>query len=534
MHGKSLREFTVTMSGCGVSDRAMERWCTWFESKVDALFPMTPPDDRVGENGEYIVGREVNFADNQLTEEGVGCLLQTFLARNVAVRVLKFHHNQLETGTAVANYLRKCRTLSYLKEVHISHNKLSTEAARDVIVAAASAKEADGSWSFPRRNVPLWLRVEQNCVDPKFLIALIDVAAKELQRSGRIMCSAMDPMCSPTGCARWKREPPPIHAKSLAQQRRRKVLVEPYEPGETTPEQRQKLEAWEMRPIGHRAPSTAAEHQDKGSQSSTASTSTTTEQSFTSAEILRWDAEQDRWVADIIDVPNNPFFGEEEEQANSTMSKEELMASRLRRMIGMTLLPPHLMEKKSALLAEANARAQLAADADGERSRSSNSSVDGSVLLRAAAIAEAQAAMAAAAAAAAKNSGCGGASPLSAKNRQLEQQHQQQHPPPIGTRRQQQLQPQPRRQLQQEQGQHQRSSYHHHHHHHHHHHQQQQDCCWEEDNTPPNYPSFAPSPTSGEQIMRLLAAKSGRACTRAAKAADCGAPSRAPQTVLWQ
>eukprot|EP00971_Amphidinium_carterae_P139841 2770494-Amphidinium_carterae.1 len=41
------------------------------------------------------------------------------------------------------------------------------------------------------------------------------------------------------------------------------------------------------------------------------------------------------------------------------------------------------------------------------------------------------------------------------------------------------------------------------------------------------------STTGGQQILRMLAAKNGRACTRAAKA-ECGTPSRAPQTVLWQ
>eukprot|EP00971_Amphidinium_carterae_P170037 3369048-Amphidinium_carterae.1 len=110
------------------------------------------------------------------------------------------------------------------------------------------------------------------------------------------MCSAMDPQCSPTACARWKREPPPIHAKSLAQQRRRKILVEPYEPGETTEEQRQKLEAWEIRPQ-----SSKAEKQDKSWSTDSTRASTSTEQTYSLAEILRWDAEQDRWVRDVLE-----------------------------------------------------------------------------------------------------------------------------------------------------------------------------------------------------------------------------------------
>ena len=115
---------------------------------------------------------EMNF----FTSAGLKILLERFLlwqtAPNAALSCLhlkriRFHMNRLDDAAAthLATYMRACLSNARLpSEIHLSHNRLTSKGARDLIVCAGAL--------YPRvlENklcVPLWLRLEYNVVDAK-------------------------------------------------------------------------------------------------------------------------------------------------------------------------------------------------------------------------------------------------------------------------------------------------------------------------------------------------------------------------------
>lgn len=214
-YAENRAQLTIAMQGWGLTDEDMEDWCTWFRTYSKRL-PGRPTE---------LSARDVNVAENRLSGRGVKSLLETLSACGVSVMVLKLHHNRLKDGAAVAKYLHSC--CGSLRELHLSHNEMSSEAAADIILAAAAAKDDMGSPCYPRQAgahgaSPLWLRLEQNYVSPAELSEIVDPAFRLLKRQGTAaICNVSSKACTPHSCAKHRQNPPVVHAKHLSNQRAR-------------------------------------------------------------------------------------------------------------------------------------------------------------------------------------------------------------------------------------------------------------------------------------------------------------------------
>mmetsp|Transcript_62516 Transcript_62516/g.183265 ORF Transcript_62516/g.183265 Transcript_62516/m.183265 type:complete len:796 (+) Transcript_62516:108-2495(+) len=227
---KSRSQLKVSMSGLGMSDKDVERWCHWFESFAA---------QKLSGRGEPLVAKEVNFAENHLTHNGVRSLLRTLLRSKVAILVLKLFHNKVENGDGIAEYILGCD--GSLQELHVSHNELSTAGAHAILLAVANAKSQSGDYTYPRRSggrgaSPLWLRMEQNYVDQALLTERFERSFAQLKRTGKAMCDVTNRACTPHCCARHRRDVPTVHVKHLGNQRRR---------GERAVDSRPQPSAWD-------------------------------------------------------------------------------------------------------------------------------------------------------------------------------------------------------------------------------------------------------------------------------------------------
>lgn len=103
-------------------------------------------------DSESLSYSELDFSQNELTAEGFRSVVEVCKACAGNLKVLKLFKNRIGDGAADAfgELLRHCPEL---REVHLSHNCLSSQGVIDLADAARRSRKAD--W-------PLWLRVEQN------------------------------------------------------------------------------------------------------------------------------------------------------------------------------------------------------------------------------------------------------------------------------------------------------------------------------------------------------------------------------------
>ncbi|CAL1144541.1 unnamed protein product [Cladocopium goreaui] len=197
---------TISMSKTGLTDEDMERWCVWVRGHL------------ASQRHSCALG-VVDFAENRLTAKGVRHLLETFLDLQLPMQVLKLHHNRIAEGWCFAAYLQH----GWLHELHLSHNELDAEASAAIIEAAVLASDASDASKkiYPRRvgkgnSAPLWVRLEQNYIDPNVFSSILDAKFGD---SAGICCDARSKWCTPHNCVQQAAFA--VHLKNLSQQRRR-------------------------------------------------------------------------------------------------------------------------------------------------------------------------------------------------------------------------------------------------------------------------------------------------------------------------
>ncbi|CAE7769616.1 unnamed protein product [Symbiodinium sp. CCMP2456] len=206
----SLGQLTINMSKLALNDEDIRDWCLWFRHHL--------PRHKHSQNLQYA---HIDFAENRISSQGAKLLLEAFGDLQLPVRILKLHHNRIASGACVAEFLRR----GVVHELHISHNELDAEAAASIISAAVQAKDATGAVSYPRRAgprncAPLWVRMEQNYIDPPTLLRLLDTEVDPKRKTAGVFCDARSKWCTPHSCAA-KQAGLPVHLKNLPQQRRR-------------------------------------------------------------------------------------------------------------------------------------------------------------------------------------------------------------------------------------------------------------------------------------------------------------------------
>lgn len=340
------REINVLMSGWGLADQDMDRWCAWFKGHMATVVP----DD------EWVTAKEVNFSKNQLTAVGTRLLLETLISCKVAVLVLKLHHNWLSCGEGIADFI--VNSEGSLRELHLSHNDLDTQASADIILAASAAREnGNGEHCYPvqsgsRGVAPLWLRLEQNRVDVTELDDIIQPGFAQLRRPGRPLCNASNRACTPHCCARHRRDMPAVHAKCLGNQRFYSLAgnrrTQEYDDWDEEIEDSPSFA--EVDVVAPTAP-TLLRRLDPSTEASSALDSDEEptdakygeyleEQGVIRAKVFIWEHSLGHWVPDEIDVPIRPDVSEDSPQGQKERYEEKPspasanMALELKQLIG--------------------------------------------------------------------------------------------------------------------------------------------------------------------------------------------------------
>ena len=117
----------------------VKRWSEWFKTNLSTL---------AGGNRKA-AGGEVNFSENEITSIGLSHLVGVFQEIGMTVSTLKLHKNMIESADALVEFLNW--KAGCLKELHLSHNRLDTTAAKNIIVAAVFATDEQNAPKYPRR-----------------------------------------------------------------------------------------------------------------------------------------------------------------------------------------------------------------------------------------------------------------------------------------------------------------------------------------------------------------------------------------------
>jgi hypothetical protein len=138
-----VSHFEVNMSAQWMTDADMEKWCTWFADYMS------------GYRQPSMLARVLDFSKNAITGEGINRLLSCFKELGIAILILKFHQNKIDDVSGIAELIRDGAHGQPLRECHLSHHRIGTAAAWEIIEATALAERDD----------PLWLRLEHNEMD---------------------------------------------------------------------------------------------------------------------------------------------------------------------------------------------------------------------------------------------------------------------------------------------------------------------------------------------------------------------------------
>eukprot|EP00927_Polykrikos_kofoidii_P077256 TRINITY_DN74214_c0_g1_i1.p1 TRINITY_DN74214_c0_g1~~TRINITY_DN74214_c0_g1_i1.p1 ORF type:complete len:742 (+),score=125.91 TRINITY_DN74214_c0_g1_i1:103-2226(+) len=200
------RNIQVWMESQGMDDSTMNRWCKWFDVYGGRLAA-----------GRPLCVAQLNFARNQLTSVGVRQLLSLMKWRQVQVSILKLYHNCIEDATDLVDFIEWSE--GWLSELHLSHNRLDTTAAHELIVSAVAATDEDGNPRYPQAQMgPLWLRLEQNNIRAtaldRQLHPVLDALGRPSCQSVCYIGSKATSQCKPRICFALE-FPPAVHVTYL-------------------------------------------------------------------------------------------------------------------------------------------------------------------------------------------------------------------------------------------------------------------------------------------------------------------------------
>mmetsp|Transcript_93698 Transcript_93698/g.264951 ORF Transcript_93698/g.264951 Transcript_93698/m.264951 type:complete len:376 (-) Transcript_93698:611-1738(-) len=154
--------FKCDQEGYNITDEAMAGWGSWMDGELEKKFGDAQKKRKV-------VASALNFSRNELGNEGVQHMVDWLRRREVGVHVLRFFKNEIgDAGAwAISNLLE--HSPEPVLEVHLSHNRISSEGAWSLFEAIGRSGRypyaSPTSRIAPQGLMPMWLRIEYNCID---------------------------------------------------------------------------------------------------------------------------------------------------------------------------------------------------------------------------------------------------------------------------------------------------------------------------------------------------------------------------------
>ena len=202
--GQNASRIAIALQHRRMGDECVIEFCDWLRKQTGLLT----------RRGIEVHIDTFDLSNNDVGNDGLARVAATL--RDIAprsLRVLKLHHNRIENATPLLDTIAK----GQLGELHLSHNQLSSKSIFEIVIAAASAKDAEGDHRYPRSGTsPLWLRVEgnpQNAVESEKLA--VDIT-EHLSLIGRPLWRSIcvvdgSTQCVPSRCCAKLSAPPAMH-----------------------------------------------------------------------------------------------------------------------------------------------------------------------------------------------------------------------------------------------------------------------------------------------------------------------------------
>eukprot|EP00933_Yihiella_yeosuensis_P027529 TRINITY_DN21428_c0_g1_i3.p1 TRINITY_DN21428_c0_g1~~TRINITY_DN21428_c0_g1_i3.p1 ORF type:complete len:571 (-),score=107.13 TRINITY_DN21428_c0_g1_i3:203-1915(-) len=195
-----------------LSESAMEMFCEWLRKRLEVAKK---------EHGLELLRRcngEVDFSQNNMTNQMVWILLETLAQFEVHTAVLKLNSNQISQGgaLAIAEFIHASDQAEVVYELDLSHNEIDDESALELLRTLHAKrpryppKREDSSGKLV--HVPVWVRLNHNRIQSP------DQVRKTAEGEGITMCFASDRQaCATTKC--WEStECPLVHLCSFSLQ----------------------------------------------------------------------------------------------------------------------------------------------------------------------------------------------------------------------------------------------------------------------------------------------------------------------------
>ena len=136
--------------------------------------------------------KELDMSANAISSVTVNRVLAVLQTHGLSPQTLKLYANNITSTEELTAMVR--RPDGILRELHLSHNMLSTSEAKKLIVGCCTAVNSNAEPKYPLDHRPLWLRLEQNMLIDKTKLALAVDA--ELRQNGLnftdVICETAD------------------------------------------------------------------------------------------------------------------------------------------------------------------------------------------------------------------------------------------------------------------------------------------------------------------------------------------------------
>lgn len=154
--------FKIELEEQGITDRNVREWGGWMDWELDKAFP----------NGRWpnLTIAHLNMSRNELSDDGIGYVMDYLSRRDINVQVMRFFRNQIcdDGAKSIGKFVVSCR--NPVQEIHLSHNYIGDEGLLALFHAVANSgrypciMEKSGLGGKRNLKLPLWMRLEMNCI----------------------------------------------------------------------------------------------------------------------------------------------------------------------------------------------------------------------------------------------------------------------------------------------------------------------------------------------------------------------------------
>eukprot|EP00442_Polarella_glacialis_P016966 CAMPEP_0115124902 /NCGR_PEP_ID=MMETSP0227-20121206/48651_1 /TAXON_ID=89957 /ORGANISM="Polarella glacialis, Strain CCMP 1383" /LENGTH=862 /DNA_ID=CAMNT_0002528027 /DNA_START=179 /DNA_END=2767 /DNA_ORIENTATION=- len=196
--GDKKSVFRISMANLSppMTDAGLERYCSWLRARLTAFREEHGPESLRSCQGE------VDFSQNNMTNQMVWILLETLAQNEVHVAFLKLNANNISQGGALAvcEFINMNEVAEAVQEIHLSHNEIDDESALELLRTLHSMRPRYPPLRAPedkgeRVPTPVWLRLNHNRIENP------EEVRRTAEAEGISICTASDRQaCGTTTC----------------------------------------------------------------------------------------------------------------------------------------------------------------------------------------------------------------------------------------------------------------------------------------------------------------------------------------------